>query len=113
MKHILLISLSLLLLTPAPATADIGSKLDDWFNNQNFSTSTRLGIYETQSARYATLGGISYRAPITRPYQFLNIQTPRFSAGCGGLDLYAGGSSVMKADQFVQALRAIGKTPSP
>ncbi len=104
--------LSLLVLLPLGATnasADIGSKLDDWFNNQNFSTSTRPGIYETQSARYATLGGISYRAPIFQPYRFLNIQTPRFSAGCGGIDLYTGGFSVMNASQFIDALRAIGQ----
>ncbi|MCY4133265.1 MAG: conjugal transfer protein TraH [Nitrospira sp.] len=94
---------------PNPAEAGIGDKLDDWFNNQNFNTSTRPGIYETQSARYATLGGISYRAPITQPYRFLTIQTPRFSAGCGGIDLYTGGFSVMNASQFVDALRAIGQ----
>lgn len=101
--------LVVLFFQPNPAEADIGDKLDDWFNNQNFNTSTRPGIYETQSARYATLGGISYRAPITQPYRFLTIQTPRFSAGCGGIDLYTGGFSVMNASQFVDALRAIGQ----
>ena len=109
MNPFLLIPLLAIILIPGSASAGIGDKLDDWFNNQNFRTSTRPGIYETQSARYATLGGISYRAPITRPYQFLNIQTPRFSAGCGGIDLYTGGFSAMNASQFVDALRAIGQ----
>ncbi len=109
MKRYLFFLLTLLFLQPNPAGAGIGDKLDDWFNNQNFNTSTRPGVYETQSARYATLGGISYRAPIFQPYQFLNIQTPRFSAGCGGIDLYTGGFSVMNASQFVDALRAIGQ----
>ena len=103
------IAFLLICLSPVVASADIGSKLDDWFNNQNFNNSTRPGVYETQSARYATLGGISYRAPIFQPYRFLNIQTPRFSAGCGGIDLYTGGFSVMNASQFVGALRAIGQ----
>lgn len=109
MNPFLFFLLVFLFFQPNPAEAGIGDKLDDWFNNQNFNTSTRPGIYETQSARYATLGGISYRAPITQPYRFLTIQTPRFSAGCGGIDLYTGGFSVMNASQFVDALRAIGQ----
>ena len=109
MKRFLILLLTLLFFQPGPASADVNSKLNDWFNRQNFSTSTRPGIYETQSARYATLGGISYRAPIFQPYRFATIQTPRFSAGCGGIDLYTGGFSVMNASQFVDALRAIGQ----
>ena len=103
------IALLFVCLLPATAGADISTKLDTWFNRQNFNTSTRPGIYETQSARYATLGSISYRAPIFQPYRFLTVHTPRFSAGCGGIDLYTGGFSVMNASQFVDALRAIGQ----
>lgn len=105
----LLLALILLVFAPGPAGAGVGTKLDDWFGNQNYVNATRPGVYETQSARYATFGGLSYRAPITQPFRLLSLQTPRFSAGCGGIDLYAGGFSVMNADQFVDALRAIGQ----
>jgi len=97
------------LLIPSTALAGVAEKLNSWFGQQNYSNATRPGVYETQSARYATLGGLSYRAPITQPFRLLSLQTPRFSAGCGGLDLYGGGFSVMNADQFVEALRAIGQ----
>ena len=104
-----ILALCLHLLFPATAAASMASQLNDWFTAQNFSTSTRPGVYETQSARYVTLGGVSYRAPIQQPFRFLTIQTPKFSAGCGGIDLYTGGFSVMNANQFVDALRAIGQ----
>ena len=109
MNRVLLIVLSLLFCAPGSAGAGVGTKLDDWFGNQNYVNATRPGVYETQSARYATFGGLSYRAPITQPFRLLSLQTPRFSAGCGGIDLYAGGFSVMNANQFVDALRAIGQ----
>ena len=109
LRGTLIFLLILVLLIPAPAMATIASKLDGWFTAQNFTNTTRPGVYETQSARYGTLGGVSYRAPIRQPFRFLTIQTPRFSAGCGGIDLFTGGFSVMNADQFVDALRAIGQ----
>lgn len=89
--------------------ADTGAKVNKWFNNMDFSNVTAPGIYEGQTARYATLGGISARAPITEPFNFINVQTPKFSAGCGGIDFYSGGFSAIDADQFIENLRAIGQ----
>lgn len=94
---------------PILCSASTGSKVDSWFNNMNYSNVTNPGVYEGQSARYATLGGISTRAPITQPFQFVTVQTPKISAGCGGIDIYTGGFSAINADQFVQNLRAIGQ----
>lgn len=76
--------LALFFVAIQPAQAGVGSKLATWFGNQNYVNSTRPGIYETQSSRYATFGGLSTRFPITQPYQLLTLQTPKFSAGCGG-----------------------------
>lgn len=90
-------------------SASTQTKVDSWFNNMNYVNVTNPGVYEGQTARYATLGGISTRAPITQPFQFVNIQTPKFTAGCGGIDLYAGGFSAIDADEFVNNLRAIGQ----
>jgi conjugative transfer pilus assembly protein TraH len=93
----------------ANSYADTAEKVQKWFFDMNYSNITEPGVYEGQTARYATLGGISMRAPITQPFRFVNVQTPKFSAGCGGIDFYAGGFSAINADQFVANLRAIGQ----
>lgn len=91
------------------ALSDTADKVSSWFNDMNYSNVTAAGVYEGQGARYATLGGVSARAPITQPFQFVSVQTPKFSAGCGGIDFYSGGFSAIDADQFIQNLRAIGQ----
>lgn len=91
------------------ASASTQTKVDSWFNNMNYVNVTNPGVYEGQTARYATLGGISTRAPITQPFQFITVQTPKFTAGCGGIDLYTGGFSAIDSDAFVNNLRAIGQ----
>lgn len=102
-------ALSLAIILPASSLADTGSKVSSWFDNMNYATVTSPGVYEGQSARFATLGGISARAPITQPFNFVSVQTPKFSAGCGGIDFYAGGFSAIDANQFIDNLRAIGQ----
>ncbi len=98
-----------LLCSPLSSPANTATRVESWFNNMNYSTTTNPGVYEGQSARYATLGGVSTRAPITQPFQFVSVQTPKYSAGCGGIDFYAGGFSAIDANQFVDNLRAIGQ----
>ena len=93
----------------ASALADTADQVNRWFSNMNYASVTKPGVYEGQAARYATFGGLSTRAPITQPFKFVNIQTPKFSAGCGGIDFYAGGFSAIDADQFIDNLRAIGQ----
>lgn len=104
-KLALLISLSL----STPILSDTASKVDSWFNNMNYSNVTNPGVYKGQSAGYATLGGVSTRAPITQPFNFVNVQTPKLSAGCGGIDFYAGGFSAIDSDKFIENMRAIGQ----
>lgn len=89
--------------------ADTASQMQAWFNQMDYANITEPGITRTQSSLHGTLGGISTRAPITQPFHFIDVQTPRFSAGCGGIDLYAGGFNMINADQFVDNLRAIGE----
>lgn len=91
------------------AFSDTTEKVNQWFNNMDYANVTAPGVYEGQTARYATLGGISTRAPVTQAFNFVNVQTPKFSAGCGGIDFYSGGFSAINADQFVDSLRAIGQ----
>ncbi|MFK5948027.1 MAG: conjugal transfer protein TraH [Methylococcales bacterium] len=107
MKKIILLAL---ILTTFPINADINTKVNSWFSNMDYVNVTPNGSYQSQGARYVTGGGISVRAPITQPFNNLvNVQTPSFSAGCGGIDMYTGGFSFIDADQFVENLRAIGQ----
>lgn len=101
--------LGFVLLSAGSVHADIGDKVDDWFDGMNYATATAPGVYEGQSARYATLGGFSARAPITQPFNLVSVQTPKFSAGCGGIDFYAGGFSAIDSTEFINNLRAIGQ----
>jgi len=109
MKKLTKLALVIGLTLSAHVNADIDSKVGDWFTNMNYATSTNPGVYEGQTARYATLGGFSARAPITQPFNLVTVQTPKFSGGCGGIDFYTGGFSAIDADQFVDNLRAIGQ----
>jgi conjugative transfer pilus assembly protein TraH len=52
------------------------------------------------------VGGRVYQRFPTRNLQFMNVEMPRFSAGCGGIDVYLGSISHLRADQLVQFLRA-------
>jgi conjugative transfer pilus assembly protein TraH len=89
--------------------AGTADKVNEWFAHQNYVNVTNPGVYEGQTARYMTLGGVSTRSEIIRPFRFVDIQTPKFSAGCGGIDFYTGGLSAVNADQFIEGLRSIGQ----
>lgn len=89
--------------------SDVGAKVNQWFDNMDYSSVTMPGVYEGQTARYYSGGGISTRAPVTEVFNFVDIQTPKFSAGCGGIDLYAGGFSAIDSDEFIDSLRNIGQ----
>ena len=107
-RNVFVFSLILSLL-PSVSLADINSKMGDWFGDQDFSNVTPAGVYEGQSSNTVSFGGISTRNRVVQPFNFVTVDTPRFSAGCGGIDMYLGGFSAVNADQFVQNLRAIGQ----
>lgn len=90
------------------AAAGVGGDLEAFFNDMNYVNVTRPGVYEGQQAGYFTGGGIYARTPV-RDFQLVGVQTPRFRAGCGGIDVYTGGFSFIDAEQFVQFLRTVGQ----
>ena len=89
--------------------ASIANKMENWFQAQNYANLTQAQVIAGQSARYGTLGGISTRNLVSEPFHFIDVQTPKFSAGCGGIDFYSGGFSAINADEFMKNLRAIGQ----
>ena len=90
--------------------ADMGTDLGDYFNEFNgLINVTDPGVYRGQAAGYYSGGGLYLRVP-QRSYQLYSLQTPRFRTGCGGIDLYAGGFSLINSDELVAMLRNIGQS---
>ena len=103
------VGLSLAFLASVSAQAgNMDAEAEAWYNAR-YSNVTDPQVVEAQAARYYTLGGISTRTNITQMPSLVNIQTPKLSAGCGGIDFYAGGFSAINKDEFVNNLRAIGQ----
>ena len=53
-------------------------------------------------------GGTMFMRTPRRTYNLATITPPSWSAGCGGIDLFAGGFSFINKEQFVAMLRNIG-----
>nr|MBS0019752.1 conjugal transfer protein TraH [Gammaproteobacteria bacterium] len=102
-------ALMLALSVPSPSYADLGSDLESFFNDLNFSNVTNPGAYQGQAAGYFTGGGLMLRVP-QRSYNLYAVQWPKFRAGCGGIDLYTGGFSFINSDELIALLKNIGST---
>lgn len=104
----LTIIIGLLFISSSLATADISSDLGKFFDRLGYaSNSSKGGSFSDQSAGYYTGGSLIAR---TRPrnVQLATIQMPGYKAGCGGIDVYTGGFSHIKASELVHAMKQIG-----
>lgn len=100
---------ALALLFSQTSLGDVGSDVNDFFNDMGYGTNfTPPGVYEGQAAGYFTGGGLVLRAP-SRNYQLASMQAPNYRAGCSGVDLYGGGFSYIDSAQLVAALRNVGQ----
>jgi len=96
----------LALVAPMDSRADV---VDDWFDQ---STTTSPGSLKTQQRGYYTGGSFQARWRMTNDYP-VSVSSPRFSAGCGGIDLFGGGFTYMDPEYLVQKLeRAIQAAPA-
>lgn len=90
--------------------ADIHSELNNFFerfgSQSNLSSSS---LYEGQKAGYLTGGGLSVRNKIMTRSP-LTVNLPKFDAGCGGIDLYAGGFSFINSQQLIDTLKSVGSS---
>lgn len=102
-KQILLtILVSVLLLISNAAKAGLEDSLDSMFS----SIVVPPDYVESQRGGVANFGTARFRAP-NRGYNIAHFSPPRFSAGCGGIDMYLGSFSFINADQFRAMLRQI------
>ena len=76
---------------------------DEWFNA---TSSSGPSSYNGQQRGYLTGGQFSGRFRLTNESVF-SVTPPRVSAGCGGIDLFAGGLSFLDADYLVEKFENI------
>lgn len=94
----------LLLALAGPAQAGIEQELDDMFNS--LSNTTQPGAFNSQMS--GTLAGGQYVLKNRiASINLLSVAPPRFDAGCGGIDLFAGSFTFINTAQFTQLLRSV------
>lgn len=99
-KKIFFLALTLLVLSGQPARAD-------WFSDLTSGIQTNSpAAWEGQKRGYFTGGGFSLRTQTSRE-PLLNIQAPRISAGCGGIDVFWGAFSYLNPEYLIQAFQNI------
>ena len=92
--------------------ADTNSDLQSAFHGLGFEGHANdPTAYQSQSAGYATFGSIYERNKV-RDIQIMHIDVPGFRSGCGGIDMWAGAMSFIKADQITKFIKKCRKTPS-
>ena len=77
--------------------------VDDWLEQK---TTTAPNYLEGQQRGYYSGGGFSARWPSTATYP-VTVEPPRLKGGCGGIDVFMGGTSFMNADYLVNKLQGI------
>jgi conjugative transfer pilus assembly protein TraH len=82
------------------AAASFNQKLEGFLTKANLASNvTTGGSYHDQMGGFWTGGGLRTRSPI-QDMRFANVQLPKFSAGCGGIDLFMGGFSYINSEQL-------------
>jgi len=96
-----------LLLIADLAHADINDSLQRMFTGWGGATMTRPGAYDSQAGGAIMGGAMGVRIP-NETFNLLSISPPRFSAGCGKIDLYLGSISFPSLSRFTDLLQQLG-----
>lgn len=93
-----------------PCLANLNAEMNAFFDRFGAQSNiTSAEIYEGQKAGYLTGGGLTVRNRVM-DLKPMTINLPKFDAGCGGIDLYAGGFSFINDQQLIDALKGIGSS---
>ncbi|MEC6909653.1 conjugal transfer protein TraH [Photobacterium piscicola] len=106
-----LLPLLIALTLSTPAVASIDGDLGQFFDGLNYNT-TNPQAYKGQAANYYTGGSAFIRTPV-RQAQIANVSLPSINAGCGGIDLFAGGFSYIDSDELVKMGKSIVSSAIP
>lgn len=91
----------------SPVHAGVGNDMSDFFDDMGAAANVNgPTAYQGQSAGYYTLGSAWTRFP-QKNFQPVNMQLPKVTAGCGGIDIFAGSFSFINMDEFIANLKAI------
>ncbi len=71
------------------------------------------GVYKTDRATHFYGGNITTRIHQPTPQDLVGFTPPSLKAGCGGIDFYAGGFSMISGDEVVQMARGIAQGAAP
>lgn len=77
-----------------------------------FANVTAPNVTSNQFRGSISGGGIYVRAPISN-IQLVSLDPPRYSIGCGGIDLYLGSFSFITADKLTQFIRNVAQNAAP
>jgi len=89
----------------APASANIQSEMQTWFNEMGaYGNVTGAQVVNGQTSTVYTGGSMYMRTPI-KNYQLASIAPPSVRGGCGGIDLFAGSFSFINSEQLTALLR--------
>ena len=93
-------------LAAAPAAANVEGEMNSFFNSAGAAANvTGPAAFDGQAAGYYTGGSVWTRFP-TKNINPVNLQLPRASGGCGGIDLFGGSFSFINTDEIVATLKA-------
>lgn len=93
-----------------PLYAGLNKDLNDFFDKFDASANvSSADIYNGQKAGYFTGGNVAIRSRIV-DRNLARVNLPKFDAGCGGIDLFAGGFSFLNEDQLIQTMKSIGSS---
>jgi conjugative transfer pilus assembly protein TraH len=97
----------LLFLISVPALADVNGDLNSFFDGLGMATNvTAPHAYQGQQAGYYSGGSVFSRSAV-RNVQLVQVDLPSFRAGCGGIDLFAGGMSFVDNQELLKTMRNI------
>lgn len=102
MKKLVLMFIAATAALSFPAQAGMQDALNSMFQ----SNVTSPGAYASATRGGFVGGGIAMRTPI-KPINLVAFDPPRFSAGCGGIDMYGGSFTFINKNQFTALLRQI------
>ncbi|CAN5420030.1 conjugal transfer protein TraH [soil metagenome] len=105
--------LSSCLLFTSVCMASVNADLDKFFNGLGFASNvTAPNVYQGQQAGYYTGGSVFARNRV-HDVKIAQIDLPKFRSGCGGIDLFTGGFSILKTSELQNAMTAVIKSAGP
>lgn len=111
-KKILISVIATTCLISAPANANVGAGMQNWFDSMGgFTNVTPPSSYKGQTMNGYSGGGIYQRVPV-KNYQLVNMTPPSLNIGCGGIDLTAGSFSFINKAALTSMFQNIGTSLS-